>query len=133
MPKKKTGQRKRAEKNKLRQKEIRESRFNIPLADHPCNANMECDKCQRTQKNRAFCYFCGAVQRLPMCAQCGKQKCIPKGDCVVKHGSAHVTGMALVVSSELVYGQESYLNKLAPVYFFRVLFVTSATPGFVTG
>ncbi|VDL51796.1 unnamed protein product [Hymenolepis diminuta] len=96
MPKKKTGQRKRAEKNKLRQKEIRESRFNIPLADHPCNANMECDKCQRTQKNRAFCYFCGAVQRLPMCAQCGKQKCIPKGDCVVKHGSAHVTGMALV-------------------------------------
>ncbi|VDK47559.1 unnamed protein product [Taenia asiatica] len=98
MPKKKTGQRKKAEKNKVRLKEIRQSRFNIPLASHPCNASMECDKCQKTQKNRAFCYFCGAVQRLPMCAQCGKQKCIPKGDCVVKHGSAHVTGLAMVVS-----------------------------------
>ncbi|KAL5964019.1 hypothetical protein TSMEX_008251 [Taenia solium] len=96
MPKKKTGQRKKAEKNKVRLKEIRQSRFNIPLASHPCNASMECDKCQKTQKNRSFCYFCGAVQRLPMCAQCGKQKCIPKGDCVVKHGSAHVTGLAMV-------------------------------------
>ena len=27
-------------------------------ADLPCNFNMECDRCQRRQKNRAFCYFC---------------------------------------------------------------------------
>ena len=39
MPKKKTGQRKKAEKQKLRQKEIR-SRA-VPLADVPCNAAME--------------------------------------------------------------------------------------------
>lgn len=25
----------------------------------------------RRQKNRAFCYFCVSVQKLPMCAQCG--------------------------------------------------------------
>lgn len=39
MPKKKTGQRKKAEKQKLRQKEIR-SRA-VPLAEVPCNASME--------------------------------------------------------------------------------------------
>lgn len=39
MPKKKTGQRKKAEKQKLRQKEIR-SRA-VPLAEVPCNAAME--------------------------------------------------------------------------------------------
>lgn len=47
---------------------------------------MDCDKCERKQKSRAFCYFCASVQRLPMCAQCGKTKCMSKsGDCVVKH------------------------------------------------
>lgn len=45
MPKKKTGQRKKAEKQKLRQKEIRSKE--TPFADYPCNAVMECDKCQR--------------------------------------------------------------------------------------
>lgn len=45
MPKKKTGQRKKAEKQKLRQKEIRAKE--TPFADYPCNAVMECDKCQR--------------------------------------------------------------------------------------
>lgn len=39
MPKKKTGQRKKAEKQKLRQKEIRNTVK--PLADVPCNAAME--------------------------------------------------------------------------------------------
>lgn len=47
MPKKKTGQRKKAEKQKLRQKEIRESRENVELAKYPCNAAMECEKCHR--------------------------------------------------------------------------------------
>lgn len=57
---------------------------------------MECDKCERKQKSRAFCYFCSAVQRLPMCAQCGKQKCMSKGgDCVIKH-SMFATGMGMV-------------------------------------
>lgn len=44
MPKKKTGQRKKAEKQKLRQKDIRNREADV--AEHPCNANMECDKCQ---------------------------------------------------------------------------------------
>ena len=25
------------------------------------------------------------VQRLPVCAECGKQKCMAQGDCCVKH------------------------------------------------
>lgn len=37
-----------------------------------------------------------AVQKLPVCAQCGKQKCMKASDCVVKHGSQHVTGMSMV-------------------------------------
>lgn len=53
MPKKKTGQRKKAEKQKLRQKEIRNARGNVDLAAHPCNMPMECDKCQRWGGRRA--------------------------------------------------------------------------------
>ena len=63
MPKKKTGQRKKAEKQKARQKEIRTKNTSRPLVDLPCNSTMECDRCQRKQKNRAFCYFCGSIQR----------------------------------------------------------------------
>lgn len=97
MPKKKSGQRKKAEKQKLRQKAIRENAHRINLADHPCNALMECEKCGRKQKNRAFCYFCSSVQRLPICAKCGKTKCMMKtGDCVVKHPGQFTTGMAMV-------------------------------------
>lgn len=47
MPKKKTGQRKKAEKQKLRQKEIRTAKDNLDLAQVPCNAAMECEKCHR--------------------------------------------------------------------------------------
>ncbi|XP_045504593.1 zinc finger protein 330 homolog [Colias croceus] len=97
MPKKKTGQRKKAEKQKLRQKEIRNARGQIDLAQHPCNLPMECDKCQKKQKSRAFCYFCSALQRLPVCAQCGKVKCMLKsGDCVVRHPGVYTTGMGMV-------------------------------------
>ena len=81
----------------------------------------ECDKSKKQQKNRAFCYFCQAIQSLPVCAQCGssplvspsnirstffsfhsgKQKCLSKsGDCLVKHGVVHATGLQLVVSDE---------------------------------
>lgn len=53
----------------------------------------------RKQKSRAFCYFCQSVQRLPICAQCGKIKCMLKtGDCVVKHPGVYTTGMGMVVS-----------------------------------
>ena len=52
MPKKKTGARKKAEKQAERQKDIRSA--DRGLAIHPCNQLMECDQCQRTQKNRAF-------------------------------------------------------------------------------
>ncbi|XP_052744698.1 zinc finger protein 330 homolog [Bicyclus anynana] len=97
MPKKKTGQRKKAEKQKLRQKEIRNAREHVDIAQHPCNLPMECDKCQKKQKSRAFCYFCSAVQRLPACAQCGKIKCMLKsGDCVVRHPGVFTTGLAMV-------------------------------------
>ncbi|XP_013144173.1 PREDICTED: zinc finger protein 330 homolog [Papilio polytes] len=97
MPKKKTGQRKKAEKQKLRQKEIRNAREHVDIAQHPCNMPMECDKCQKKQKSRAFCYFCQALQRLPACAHCGKVKCMLKsGDCVVRHPGVFTTGMGMV-------------------------------------
>ncbi|XP_015521387.1 zinc finger protein 330 homolog [Neodiprion pinetum] len=97
MPKKKTGQRKKAEKQKLRQKEIRTAKGQIDLAKFPSNAIMECDKCNRKQKSRAFCYFCQSVQRLPICAQCGKVKCMLKtGDCVVRHVGVFTTGLGMV-------------------------------------
>jgi hypothetical protein len=58
---------------------------------------MVCDKCDRRQKNRAFCYFCQAVQRLPQCAACGKTKCMNAGgDCMVTHAGTFATGMGLV-------------------------------------
>lgn len=47
MPKKKTGQRKKAEKQKLRQKEIRASRDSRSVAEFACNQAMECDHCGR--------------------------------------------------------------------------------------
>ncbi|TKC52952.1 hypothetical protein EI555_009356, partial [Monodon monoceros] len=49
MPKKKTGARKKAENRREREKQLRASRSTIDLAKHPCNASMECDKCQRVQ------------------------------------------------------------------------------------
>ncbi|KAF3430751.1 hypothetical protein E2986_04815 [Frieseomelitta varia] len=95
MPKKKTGQRRKAEKQKLRQKEIRTAKDQLDLAKFPCNA--ECDKCGKKQKSRAFCYFCQTLQRLPMCAHCGKIKCMLKtGDCVVRHPGVFTTGLGMV-------------------------------------
>ncbi|XP_014786560.1 zinc finger protein 330 homolog [Octopus bimaculoides] len=97
MPKKKTGARKKAEKQRVRQKEIRSAHMDRPIAERSCNFLMECDQCKTAQKNRAFCYLCGAVQRVPICAQCGKSKCLMKsGDCVIKHPGTHTTGMAMV-------------------------------------
>jgi hypothetical protein len=97
MPKKKTGARKKAEKQKQRQKEIKAASESRSIVMAPCNSLMECDKCKRRQKSRAFCYFCQSVQKLPMCGHCGKTKCFAKtGDCVVKHGANFVTGMAMV-------------------------------------
>jgi hypothetical protein len=40
MPKKKTGQRKKAEKQKMRQKGIRDAKGNRDVADYPCNISM---------------------------------------------------------------------------------------------
>ncbi|XP_065655620.1 zinc finger protein 330 homolog isoform X3 [Hydra vulgaris] len=95
MPKKKTGARKKAEKQRTRQKDIRSS--DREITECPGNFVMECEKCERIQKNRAFCYFCNSIQKLPACAQCGKQKCMMKsGDCVIKHPGMYATGMAMV-------------------------------------
>jgi len=97
MPKKKTGQRKKHEKQMKRQKEIRTKNEKRDMVEYACNATMECDKCQRKQKNRAFCYFCQTIQRLPQCAECGKVKCMLKtGDCLVKHAGQYTTGMQMV-------------------------------------
>jgi len=97
MPKKKTGQRKKHEKQKARQKEIRTKNDKRPLADLACNLTMECDRCQRKQKNRAFCYFCQSLQRLPQCAECGKVKCMLKtGDCLIKHAGQYTTGIQMI-------------------------------------
>nr|CDJ94048.1 NOA36 domain containing protein [Haemonchus contortus] len=95
MPKKKTGQRKKAEKQRELQKKIRSGERS--LAEHPCNIQMQCDQCLRDQKTRAFCYFCSAISKLPTCAHCGKQKCMSKtGDCVIKHPGKFTTGMGMV-------------------------------------
>ncbi|EDV26474.1 uncharacterized protein TRIADDRAFT_22842 [Trichoplax adhaerens] len=97
MPKKKSGARKKAEKQRDRQRLIRAQAGERQLTDYPCNFTMECDKCQRRQKNRGFCYFCQSLQKLPVCAQCGKTKCMAKtGDCMVKHTGINATGMAMV-------------------------------------
>ncbi|VDP39664.1 unnamed protein product [Schistosoma curassoni] len=78
MPKKKTGQRKKAEKAKIRQKLLRTKGLEIDLINHPSNILM-------------------SIQRLPVCCHCGKQKCSARsGDCLVKHGSTHVTGLSMV-------------------------------------
>merc|ERR1712059_67421 len=94
----KTGARKKHDKMKLRQKEIQKGgKETQTIVEQPCNFSMECDRCERRQKNRAFCYFCQSVQRLPMCAECGKQKCMMKsGDCVIKHAGQYTTGMQMV-------------------------------------
>lgn len=97
MPKKKTGQRKKAEKQRERQKGIRTAWEHRDLGEMPCNQAMECDKCKKKQKNRAFCYFCQSLSRLPMCAHCGKTKCMLKtGDCVVKHPGIFTVGLGMV-------------------------------------
>jgi|ERR1711935_9906 len=95
MPKKKTGARKKAERQAERQREIRSA--DRGLAIHSCNALMECSYCQRSQKNRAFCYFCGMLQKIIMCGSCGMSKCMNKapGGCLVKHGAKYVTGIGI--------------------------------------
>lgn len=51
----------------------------------------------RKQKSRAFCYFCQSVQRLPICAECGKMKCMLKtGDCVIRHPGVYTIGLGMV-------------------------------------
>ena len=57
---------------------------------------MVCDSCQNKQKNRAFCHFCTAVQRLPQCAECGRTKCMV-ADCTVSHAGKSATGLVPAV------------------------------------
>lgn len=128
MPKKKTGQRKKAEKQKLRQKEIRTAKDNVQLGQHPCNASMECEKCHRKQKSRAFCYFCQSVQRLPICAQCGKIKCMLKtGDCVIRHPGVYTTGLGMVVCILTVVASTCLAE-----FDSRARYATFARPGCAT-
>ncbi|OMJ77058.1 hypothetical protein SteCoe_23460 [Stentor coeruleus] len=98
MPIKKSGQRKKAEKQRERQKQIQKGRISgIELHDHPCNLETECRECGRMQRNRAFCYFCGAIHKNPQCCQCGRIKCIPgSSDCVIKHPNINAVGLQMV-------------------------------------
>lgn len=96
MPKKRTGAAKKraAAKERMKQGSLTQAE---QLARCPGNGEMECDQCGRRQKNRAFCYFCQSVQKLPYCAQCGRMKCMLQGgDCMVKHAGTFATGMNLV-------------------------------------
>ncbi|KAK6110128.1 hypothetical protein QQG55_38680 [Brugia pahangi] len=96
MPKKKSGARKKAEKQREIRKEIQNSIVK-DITRHPCNELMQCDKCSRNQKTRAFCYFCNSVNKAPICAACGKQKCFMKGgDCITKHAGRCVTGLQMM-------------------------------------
>ncbi|NXS02816.1 ZN330 protein, partial [Oxylabes madagascariensis] len=126
MPKKKTGARKKAENRREREKQIRASRANIDLAKHPCNASMLNTfflffplHVPRRQKNRAFCYFCNSVQKLPICAQCGKTKCMMKSsDCVIKHAGVYSTGLAMVdLEAFVTEGRTGLQSKLLPQSF----------------
>eukprot|EP01006_Ploeotia_vitrea_P033456 TRINITY_DN65549_c9_g11_i1.p2 TRINITY_DN65549_c9_g11~~TRINITY_DN65549_c9_g11_i1.p2 ORF type:complete len:494 (-),score=238.44 TRINITY_DN65549_c9_g11_i1:92-1573(-) len=90
---KRTGAAKKKKRQAEIQKTIRERERD--LAEAPCNVSMVCDRCGSRQKNRAFCYFCHSVQRLPRCAECSRQKCFG-GDCLVKHGSKTVSGLNFV-------------------------------------
>lgn len=58
---------------------------------------MECDQCGKQQKNRAFCYFCGHIQKTVMCGSCGMTKCMNRspGGCLVKHGANYTTGIKI--------------------------------------
>jgi len=98
MPIKKSGQRKKAEKQRERQKMIQKGRISgMELHDHPCNAEMECRDCGKFQKNRSFCYFCGSLPKNPQCGQCGKIKCVPgASDCLVKHTGVNAVGIGMV-------------------------------------
>lgn len=99
MPKRKTGARKKAEGMRLRQKEISNKKYVVDLGKHPCNQTMTCDSCTRQQKNRAFCYFCASYPKTPVCAQCGKIKCMASSsDCVVRHPGKNVSGMSTFFS-----------------------------------
>lgn len=71
--------------------DIRAGHVEVNLKKEYCNSEMVCDSCQNKQKNRAFCYFCSAVQRLPQCAECGRTKCMV-ADCTVPHAGKSATG-----------------------------------------
>ena len=75
----------------LSMQDIRAGQVQINLKKEYCNSEMVCDSCQNKQKNRAFCYFCSAVQRLPQCTECGRTKCMV-ADCVVSHAGKSATG-----------------------------------------
>nr|CAD7403191.1 unnamed protein product [Timema cristinae] len=100
MPKKKTGQRKKAEKQKLRQKEIRTAKDNVTLAKYPSNSAMLANALvvlSSTAEDGEIEVRISTLQRLPQCAHCGKVKCMLKtGDCVIRHAGVFTTGLGMV-------------------------------------
>jgi len=126
MPKRKTGARKKAEGMRLRQKEISNKKYVVDLGKHPCNQIMTCDFCTRAQKNRAFCYFCGSYPKTPVCAQCGKIKCMASSsDCVVRHPGRNVSGTCLVgtffCSNIYIFAQHLQCSSLISVIQYLAL------------
>ncbi|GMH43607.1 hypothetical protein BSKO_11529 [Bryopsis sp. KO-2023] len=92
--KKGTPANKRRIRNKQRQQMIRGAHTR-DLKDEACNAIMECNSCGERQRNRMFCYFCQSVQKVVMCAECGRTKCMGS-DCCVPHPNKNATGTSLI-------------------------------------
>ena len=129
--------------------DIRAGQVQVNLKKEYCNSEMVCDSCQNKQKNRAFCYFCSAVQRLPQCAECGRTKCMV-ADCTVSHAGKSATGqltnMHTYLHTPLGWSQrqslqclkssrgglQSKYGKCAQVWAWLGQSVTSAKPGCVT-
>lgn len=96
MPKKKSGSKKKADKQKSR-RILKLAHDECDLGKHPCNVLMVCEHCHKKQKNRSFCYFCCSINQLAICGNCGKSKCFSKtGDCVIKHPNSYPTGLGMV-------------------------------------
>nr|CAD7462487.1 unnamed protein product [Timema tahoe] len=112
MPKKKTGQRKKAEKQKLRQKEIRTAKDNVTLAKYPSNSAMEAEEpsvllflpeSATSAAVRSLRESEMYVEDWRLCHQaCWSVHHRPrhggKSSCAIRHAGVFTTGLGIVVS-----------------------------------
>ncbi|KAK2554320.1 Zinc finger protein 330-like protein [Acropora cervicornis] len=82
MPKKKTGARKKSDRQRERLRGIREAR-DRPITEYFCNVTMD--------------FLIHMTKKILLFIIIGKTKCMAKtGDCVVKHGTTFTTGFGMV-------------------------------------